>query len=451
MSERRKRIMVQQRPTQTVELSPVDPGASPRVCVVGLGYVGTPLAVAFAKHGVETAGFDVNAERISSLASGTDANGELSPKDLSNDHLTFSADPAVISQANFIVVAVPTPVTAAKQPDLSILEAATRTVGTNLSAGSVVVFESTVYPGVTEEACVPILEQASGLAYQKDFAVGYSPERINPGDTEHTIDKVVKVVAGSNPEATERIASVYRRVCPAGVHIAPSIQVAEAAKVIENVQRDLNIALVNELSVIFHRLGIDTQAVLAAAGTKWNFHHYRPGLVGGHCIGVDPYYLLHLAQERGHHPELIAAGRRVNDGMARHVALLLVQSLSRAGKAIQGARVLILGLAFKENVADTRNSKIFNVAEELQQFGATVLAHDPLVAAATINGLPNLGSLEDQKSFDAIILAVPHRDFLALDVAAYKARLAPAGVLFDLKGVMDREDFEKHQIEYLRL
>ncbi|RMG98986.1 MAG: nucleotide sugar dehydrogenase, partial [Candidatus Dadabacteria bacterium] len=347
------------------------------MAVVGLGYVGLPLAVAFGRK-VPTLGFDVSEAKVAALRRGVDPTGELSADDLASTRIEYTTNPGDLRRASFVVVAVPTPIDRHKKPDLGPIVAASRSIGQNLTPGTVVVYESTVYPGVTEEVCVPVLERESGLACGRDFKVGYSPERINPGDKEHTLERIVKVVAGQDAETLEVVARVYETVVEAGVHRAPTIKTAEAAKVIENTQRDLNIALMNELSVIFNRMGIETRAVLEAAGTKWNFLRFTPGLVGGHCIGVDPYYLTYKAEELGYKPQVILAGRAINDGMGKYVAESTVKGLIRCGRAVQGSRVLVLGLTFKENVSDLRNSRVADVIAELRDYGVEVLAHDPL-------------------------------------------------------------------------
>lgn len=413
-----------------------------RICVVGLGYVGLPLAVAFGKTDCDVYGFDINAKKIAELKEGFDSMGEVSRDELAATRLQYSNDPAVISKANFIIAAVPTPVDKAHKPDLYFVESASKVVGEHLSAGSVVVFESTVYPGVTEEICVPIIEKTSGLKCGTDWKIGYSPERINPGDKEHTLEKIVKVVSGMDAESLERIAEVYSLVCKAGVHRAATIKTAEAAKVIENVQRDLNIALVNELSLIFRRMGISTRDVLEAAGTKWNFHKYHPGLVGGHCIGVDPYYLTYRAEELGYHPQVILAGRRINDFMPVHVADLMVKGLIQAGKKVKGAKVLVLGLTFKEDVKDPRNSKSVEVVETLKAQGVEVFAHDPLLSAEEAAHECDVTFLEDFKSaapFDGIVFVVPHATLRSIPLSELNGLMAPPGVLMDVKGVYAKE------------
>jgi len=349
-----------------------------KMAVIGLGYVGLPLAVAFAKH-FPVVGFDVNEKRVQELQCGYDRNMEIPEEKLHNPFLLFTSNPDDLKGCDFFIITVPTPVDRAKRPDLSHLQEATRLVGRALSKGSLVVYESTVYPGCTEEVCIPILEQMSGLKAGVDFKVGYSPERINPGDQEHTLEKVVKVVAGQDRETTELLARVYGLVVTAGVYKASSIRTAEAAKVIENIQRDLNIALMNELAMLFHRMGLNTREVLAAARTKWNFLPFEPGLVGGHCIPVDPYYLTHKAQELGYHPELILAGRRINDSMAAYIARETVRLLIRTGKIVNGAKILVLGITFKENVSDVRNSQAMKLVQELEEYGCAVDAYDPRV------------------------------------------------------------------------
>lgn len=416
---------------------------TPRIAVVGLGYVGLPLLSEFGKLGKGTVtGFDVLEARVEALERGEDGNNDLGEGALKDVDATYSTDPTALREANFIIVAVPTPIREAHQPDLSLVEAASRTVGENLSVGSIVVFESTVYPGVTEEVCVPILEKVSGLTCGTDFKVGYSPERVNPGDREHTIDKVVKIVSGMDDVTLEIVASVYGSVCKAGVHRAPNIKTAEAAKVIENIQRDLNIALMNELSIIFQRIGISTHDVLNAAGTKWNFHRYTPGLVGGHCIGVDPYYLTYKSEALGYHPEVILAGRRVNDSMGAHVGQLVIRGLVESGKVVQGSRVLVMGLTFKPNVRDIRNSKVADTIRELNTFGVHVFGHDPLLSVKEIESFgvtvpPNL-SIE---IFDAVVFATPHDPLKELPLEYLLERCGASvirkGVLVDVFGTLE--------------
>jgi UDP-N-acetyl-D-galactosamine dehydrogenase len=425
-----------------------------KICVVGLGYVGLPLAVAFGKSGVKTVGFDVKQGRIDELAKRKDSTGEVSPTDLKKAKVEYSSDPKVIGSADFVIVAVPTPIDKAKRPDLGLVEAASRTVGQNLKKGAIVVFESTVYPGVTEDICVPIIEKESRLKCGRDWFIGYSPERVNPGDKTHTIERVIKVVSGMNREVTKKVAQVYKKVCKAGVYEAPSIKVAEAAKVIENTQRDLNIALMNELSIIFHRMGIDTKEVLAAAGTKWNFLKFYPGLVGGHCIGVYPYYLTHKAEELGYHPEVILAGRRINDNMGKWIAGETVKKMIRLGKNPHDANVLILGITFKENVPDVRNSRVEDIYSELLEYGAHVYVADPLADKNEVKheyGI-ELREMESLPKMDAVIVAVAHnafRKYTGKSLAAIMRGKSP--ILVDIKGIFDRGECESSGLAYLRL
>src|SRR5712671_30424 len=409
------------------------------VAVVGLGYVGLPVAVEFGKQR-PTIGYDLSRKRIDSLKQSIDATGEVSAAQLIEaKHLKPTSNPAELAQADFIIIAVPTPINAARQPDFSPLESASEIVGTHMKAGATVIYESTVYPGATEEVCVPILEKQSGMRWRQDFHVGYSPERINPGDREHGLTRITKVVSGDDSETLEKLADLYASVVSAGVYRASSIRVAEAAKVIENTQRDLNIAFVNELAIIFDKLGLDTAEVLNAAGTKWNFLPFRPGLVGGHCIGVDPYYLTHKAELAGYHPEVILAGRRINDGMGAHIARKTVQEMIHAGRNIKGARVNVLGLTFKENCPDIRNSKVVDIIHELRQFGVETFVHDP--AADPVETLHEydirLRPWEDLPAADALVLAVAHRRFLDLPAPAYQQKIVRRGCLIDVKSVLD--------------
>lgn len=408
-----------------------------KIGVVGLGYVGLPVAVAFAERFEGTVGFDIDAERVTALRGGHDATDEISAERLAACGLTVSGDAEELAGVDFFIVTVPTPIDADNRPDLRALRAASETVGGQLSKGAIVVYESTVYPGVTEEICGPILERASGLRSGVDFKLGYSPERINPGDREHTLERITKVVAGQDDEALEQIAGVYGAILTADVHRAPDIRTAEAAKVIENTQRDLNIALMNELAIIFDQLDIDTHAVLDAAATKWNFLRFTPGLVGGHCIGVDPYYLTARAEQIGVHPQVILAGRRINDGMGKHVADKAIKLLVRAGVNIIEARILVLGITFKENVPDIRNSGVVSIVRELQDYGAHVTVADPRADAAQVHeehGI-ELTALEALDSYHAIVFAVPH-DGLA-STALRLAGQWPAAVLIDVKGAID--------------
>ncbi|MER3402922.1 MAG: nucleotide sugar dehydrogenase [Armatimonadota bacterium] len=410
------------------------------VGIVGLGYVGLPLAVAFAKH-LRTVGYDVSAERVEELQRGYDRNGETLKELLHQPNLILTSDARMLSETDVIIVTVPTPVDKAKRPDLRPLLNASRTVGTHMKHGAIVVYESTVYPGCTEEDCVPVLEAASGMKCGVDFKVGYSPERINPGDPEHTLETVVKVVAGQDEPTTELLASLYGLVVKAGVHKAPNIRTAEAAKVIENTQRDLNIALMNELALLFHRLGLNTREVLAAARTKWNFLPFEPGLVGGHCIPVDPYYLTHKAQEVGFHTDVILAGRRVNDQMGIYVASETVKLLIHAGRNVRGAKVLVLGLAFKENVPDVRDTRVKELIEELQSFACDVEVCDPLVVPSD-RACFKVKFVEDpfenrHGTYEAVVLAVPHRVFREHTLRDYLNLLRPSGqgVFVDVKGI----------------
>ena len=410
------------------------------IAVVGLGYVGLPLAVEFGKK-YDTLGYDLSEAKIAHYRNYCDPTGEVSSEDLkAATRLTVSSDPAVLSAADFIVVAVPTPVDAAHIPDFSPLIGASTTVGKHMKRGAIVVYESTVYPGATEEVCIPLLEKHSGMKWKQDFHVGYSPERVNPGDKEHTITKIVKVVSGDDAATLEKVAEVYGSIITAGVHKASSIKVAEAAKVIENTQRDLNIALMNELAIIFDKIGIDTLEVLEAAGTKWNFLPFRPGLVGGHCIGVDPYYLTYKAEMLGYHPEVILAGRRINDGMAAWVAQQTVKKMINNGSSVKGARVIVLGLTFKENCPDLRNSKVVDLIRELQSFGCEVSVHDPIAAPEEAQheyGLTLTPWHALPSEADAIVAAVAHRQYLNMPLADILAKLKPGGVFTDVKSAYD--------------
>ncbi len=425
------------------------------LAVVGLGYVGLPLAVAFGRK-FPIVGFDVNEEKVDALRQGRDPTGELSEEQVRAAEIQYTTNPGDLRRASFVVVAVPTPIDRHRRPDLAPLVGASRSIGQNLAPGTVVVYESTVYPGVTEEVCVPVLEAESGLRCGADFWVGYSPERINPGDREHTLERIVKVVAGQDADTLDAVAGVYELVVEAGVHRAPTIKTAEAAKVIENTQRDLNIALMNELSVIFNRLGIETREVLRAAGTKWNFLPFTPGLVGGHCIGVDPYYLTHKAEELGYSPQVILSGRAINDGMGKYVAENVVKGLIRCGKAVQGSRVLVLGLTFKENVSDLRNSRVKDVIDELREYGVDVVAHDPMVdpdeAEAEFGLRPR--SLEQAGPVDGIVAAVRHDAFADLTLERLFELYRPngdPGVLADVRMAYDRAEASALGIHYWSL
>jgi UDP-N-acetyl-D-galactosamine dehydrogenase len=412
-----------------------------RIAIIGLGYVGLPLAAAFGRHW-PTIGFDIDTSRIAQLREGVDLTHETDADDLAAATcLQLTADAAALDGCNVFIVTVPTPIDEAKRPDLGPLLAASTTIGRAIRRGGVAIFESTVYPGATEDDCVPVIERESGLRCNEDFHVGYSPERINPGDRQRRLESILKVTSGSTPAAADFVDTLYRRIIAAGTHKAPSIRVAEAAKVIENTQRDLNIALVNELALIFHRLGIDTGDVLAAAATKWNFQPFRPGLVGGHCIGVDPYYLTHKAQEVGYHPEVILSGRRINDGMGAHVASRVIKLMTRRGIHPGRAHVLVMGLAFKENCPDLRNTRIVDVIGELHSYGAHVDVHDPWVDAAEARDKYTINLVDAPATghYDAIVLAVGHRQFLDLGLEGIRALGKPECVLFDVKHLLPRD------------
>lgn len=414
-----------------------------KLAVVGLGYVGLPLAAAFGQY-LPVVGFDINRRRIAELQNGSDRTLELTPDELLQaELLTFSADPASIQDCTVFIVTTPTPIDKHKRPDLSPLLSATRTVASSLKPGDVVIYESTVYPGATEEDCVPVLEELSGLKLNQDFFVGYSPERINPGDKEHRVAHIVKVTSGSTEEAAEFVDHLYSRVITAGTHRASSIKVAEAAKVIENTQRDVNIALINELAVLFNKMGIDTIDVLEAAGTKWNFLPFRPGLVGGHCIGVDPYYLTHKAQSVGHNPEIILVGRRINDSMGAYVSSQLVKAMLRNSGRVDHARVLILGLTFKENTPDLRNTRVVDIIRELQDYGITVDVHDPWADAAEARALYGIDIVTPEKGvYDAVVLAVAHDAFAVSGAGAVRAFGRRHALVYDLKNVLPKESVD---------
>jgi len=420
------------------------------VGVVGLGYVGLPVAVHFAEM-VLTIGFDIKESRVRALQRGTDETGETAPKELRNPKLKFTTDPTQLRRCEFIIVAVPTPIDRAKNPDLEPLRSASTIVGQNLSHGTTVVYESTVYPGVTEEFCLPILEKESGMKLGQ-FKIGYSPERINPGDKTHTIDKIIKIVSGCDEETQERVAALYSLVAKAGVHRAPSIKTAEAAKVIENIQRDLNIALMNELSMIFARIGIRTRDVLDAAGTKWNFQRFHPGLVGGHCIGVDPYYLTYRALELGFHPTVILAGRAINDSMGKYVGEMVVKALNHRGKVLKGAKVLIMGLTFKEDVPDIRNSRVQDTIDYLRQFEVEVIGCDPLLRNDVVKaefGVDNK-RLDEVRWVDCVVVANRHRVFHSVTLQQLK-QLMPQPILVDIKHLFSESEAVKLGFHYLSL
>lgn len=425
-----------------------------KLSLVGLGYVGMPIAVAFAKK-VKVVGFDLNEKKIELYQAGIDPTNEVGGEVIKNTKVEFTADASRLREAKFHIVAVPTPVNDDHTPDLSPVEGASRLLGQNLTKGSIVVFESTVYPGVTEDICVPILEKESGLTCGVDFKIGYSPERINPGDKVHRLETITKIVSGMDAETLDTVAKVYELVVEAGVYRAESIKVAEAAKVIENSQRDINIAFMNELSIIFHKMGIDTKAVLEAAGTKWNFLKFFPGLVGGHCIGVDPYYLTYKAEELGYHSQIILSGRRINDDMGRYVAESLVKNLIRTDIPVKGARVAILGFTFKENCPDTRNTKVIDIYKELGEYGIRPLVVDPSADADEAERLYGItfNGLEDIKNMDAVIIAVAHSQFLELskeDIAAFYDPKHGVKVLMDIKGLLDKKDYQEDYL-YWRL
>jgi UDP-N-acetyl-D-galactosamine dehydrogenase len=421
----------------------------PVICVVGLGYVGLPLAAAFGKTGWKTYGFDVNKERIETLKKNEDWTHELTNDDLKKTSVEYSNDPGVMKNANTIIVAVPTPVNDANVPDLSLVQKASESVGKNLQKGAVVVYESTVYPGVTEDICVPILEKASGLQNGNDFTVGYSPERINPGDKEHTIEKIVKVVAGQDDETTAWLELVYGKIVKAGIFKASNIKVAELAKALENTQRDINIALMNEIARLCDRLGIRTSDVLDAAGTKWNFLKFSPGLVGGHCIGVDPYYLVHKANELGLHTEVISAGRKMNDTQSTFIEKQIIRVCVEQKINPVGARVLVLGLTFKENVPDTRNAKVHDLIRKLQADGMTLEGCDPWLSDEQIQKLDLFPGNLEKGSYDVILLAVTHREFANLKADVFKKALKKGGIFYDLRSVFRADDFEGYR--YLSL
>ncbi len=423
-----------------------------KISVVGLGYVGLPVALAFGKK-AKTIGFDVNEVRLAELRQCVDRTREVDPSELAHSEIVFTSDVNVLREADFHIVAVPTPIDEARQPNLVPIERATETVAQALKFGDIVVYESTVYPGVTEDICVPILERVSGLRCGADFTVGYSPERINPGDKEHTFSRITKVVSGQDVATLDVVAAVYGSVVTAGVYKAVSIKAAEAAKVIENTQRDLNIALMNECSLIFERMGIDTNSVLEAAGTKWNFLKFKPGLVGGHCIGVDPYYLTHKAEMLGYHPQVILAGRRINDGMGAYIAQQTIKQLIRAGHDVSKCRVTVLGLTFKENCPDLRNSKVIDVVHELQSFGLTVQIYDP--EADSHEAMEEYGvqliSLDQLQPAEAIVVAVAHKEFVEFSIEDFQRILNKNAVAIDVKGICDQRDFASAGIKLWRL
>jgi UDP-N-acetyl-D-glucosamine/UDP-N-acetyl-D-galactosamine dehydrogenase len=416
--------------------------APPTIAIIGLGYVGLPLAVEFGKK-YKTIGFDINKKRIAELKAGIDNTQEVSPKELTTaQHIQYSTDLESLKSANIYIVTVPTPIDQHKKPDLTPLEKASETVGNVLQKGDIVIYESTVYPGATEDVCIPIIEKHSGLIFNQDFFAGYSPERINPGDKEHRVTTIKKVTSGSTPEIASIVDNLYASIITAGTYKASSIKVAEAAKVIENTQRDLNIALINELAIIFNKLGIDTLEVLEAAGTKWNFLPFRPGLVGGHCIGVDPYYLTYKAESIGYHPEVILAGRRINDGMGRYVVSQLLKAMIKNKIHVVGAKVLILGLTFKENCPDIRNTKIVDIREELLEYGIHVDSYDPWASPSEVHheyGFTPIAT-PTPGQYDAIIIAVAHHQFKTLGTAGIRAFAKPKAIVYDLKNILPKDD-----------
>lgn len=421
------------------------------ISVIGLGYVGLPLALELARQ-YKVVGFDINEARVEMMKDNIDPSKELSSEAFEGCDILFTANADDLKQAHFHIVAVPTPVDSAKVPNLKPVLGASETVGKALKKGDYVVFESTVYPGCTEDDCLPVLEKTSGLKLGKDFKIGYSPERINPGDTVHTLTKILKIVSGSDEEALEEIAKVYESIIEPGVHRAPTIKVAEAAKVIENTQRDINISLMNELSMIFDRMGIDTKAVLEAAGTKWNFLKFYPGLVGGHCIGVDPYYLVHKAMQVGYNPQVILSGRRINDEMPAFIAQRLVQKLIKKGKSPMEAKVLMMGITFKEDVADIRNSKVADLAKELMKYSINVHVIDPYASPNEVAHEYNITLVDSASTnYDSIIVAVNHKEYREYDAKYFRSLMNGTPLLMDLKGIYQPEDFAKEGVEYWRL
>lgn len=423
-----------------------------KISLVGLGYVGMPIAVAFSKK-VPVIGFDVNAKKIELYKKGIDPTLEVGDEVISKCTVDFTADETRLKEAKFHIVAVPTPVNDDHTPDLSPVEGASHVVGRNLTKGSVVVYESTVYPGVTEDICIPILEEESGLKCGVDFKIGYSPERINPGDKVHRLETITKIVSGMDEESLDTIAKVYELVVEAGVHRAESIKVAEAAKVIENSQRDINIAFMNELSIIFNKMGIDTKSVLAAAGTKWNFLNFQPGLVGGHCIGVDPYYLTYKAEQLGYHSQIILSGRRINDDMGKYVAENVIKSLIKTDKPVKGAKIGLLGFTFKENCPDTRNTRIIDIVDELNEYGITPIIADPMADAEEAEKLYGVKfvDVEEFKDLDAVIVGVAHECFKAMKKADFDKMYANKKVMIDIKGILDKKEYEEADYLYWRL
>ncbi|MDO8747236.1 MAG: nucleotide sugar dehydrogenase [Thermodesulfovibrionales bacterium] len=424
------------------------------IAVVGLGYVGTPLAIEFGKVVGKVIGFDIRKQRIEELSTANDITGEITAEDLKNTRVDFTIDPKRLREASVIIIAVPTPIDKYKIPDLKPLESASRIVGENIQRGAVVVYESTVYPGVTEDFCMPIIEQYSGMKCGKDFKIGYSPERINPGDKDHNLTNIVKVVAGGDIETTELLAKIYELIVKAGIHKAPDIRTAEAAKVIENIQRDLNIALINELAIIFHKLGLDTRDVLDAASTKWNFLRFEPGLVGGHCIGVDPYYLTFKAQSLGYHPEVILSGRRINDSMGKYIAEQAIKHLIKSNKAVKGSKILILGFTFKDNVKDIRNTRVIDIYNELKEYGVEPHVHDPHASHKDVSaeyGIKLMQTSEYESPYDGIIIAVKHREYADYSMEYLKGLCNSNASIIDVKGIYRKNEALKAGLNYWRL
>ncbi len=424
-----------------------------KIVVIGMGYVGLPLAVAMSKK-YQIFGFDINKNKIAELKDGTDVTGEIETSAIQNSKIKFSDDVNIIKEANFIILAIPTPIDSNKKPDLTLLFKATQTVGENLKKGLVVVYESTVYPGVTEDECLPILEKYSGLKAGEDFKIGYSPERVNPGDKEHTIEKIIKVVSGMDEETLDIVDKIYSSVITAGTWRASSIKVAEAAKVIENTQRDLNIALINELAIIFQKIGINTHEVLEAAGTKWNFLKFKPGLVGGHCIGVDPYYLTYKAISLGYNPEVILSGRRINDNMGKFIAQQIIKEMVRMGKKVNSSKVAIMGFTFKEDVPDIRNSKVADVYKELLGFGLKPLVYDPIADKKEVKAEYDIDlcSWDEIREVDTLIIAVPHKEFKEKSVLEYKQLMnGQQTMIVDIKNILNKKEIENLNIKYWSL
>lgn len=424
-----------------------------KLAVVGLGYVGLPLAVHFGSK-YETIGFDLKQSIVDNCSRMQDPTGEVSKEEFKGaEKFTPTTDPSMISQADYIIVAVPTPIDKARRPDLRPVESSSKTVGRYMKKGAVVIFESTVYPGVTEEICVPILEEESGYKWKKDFHVGYSPERINPGDKEHTLTKITKVVSGDDKNTLKKVSALYQSIIKAGVHKTNTIKEAEAAKVIENTQRDLNIALMNELAIIFDRLDIDTKNVLDAAGSKWNFLPFKPGLVGGHCIGVDPYYLTYKAESEGYHPEIILSGRRINDNMGRFIAEKAIKIMINSGNFIKGSKIGVLGLTFKENCPDLRNTRVVDIISELESYGARVLVHDPMADAKEAMDYYNvrLSSWDELKKLAGLIIAVPHREYMQRNLSEFTDKLDTSGCIIDVKSMLDIKGMDMKEIKFWRL